>query len=77
MSDVLDAVQITSPIDYHLNPFFDIDTWWSVPLWAWMIAFVVGVFIFVLIKWLRRRAIMGPVMDYLPAKKGGRRRRKR
>lgn len=73
MSDVLDAVQITSPIDYHLNPFFDIDTWWSVPLWAWMIAFVVGVFIFVLIKWLRRRAIMGPVMDYMPAKKGGRR----
>lgn len=69
----LEAVQVVAPIDYHLNPFFDIDTWWSVPLWVWLVVLIAGIFFAILIKWLRRKAIMAPTMDYLKALHGGQR----
>jgi len=67
------ATQVVPTVNNHLNPFFDMDTFWSIPLWVWIVLAEVIIIGFINFKWLRRKAVMRPVLDYLQALKKGRR----
>lgn len=64
------APQVTAPIDYHLNPMFDFSPFWGWPLWIWVLLGLGIIIAVVNLKYLRRRMIMAPVLNYLSALTG-------
>lgn len=62
---------VTPPIDYHLNPVFDYSFFWGWPIWVWVFIIIGIVLLAVWLRWLRKKMILSPVVEYLSAYKSG------
>jgi len=73
MSNATELVMQKVPevVDQHLHPIMDLTPLWGWPLWVFVFIAMGIVLLVINMKWLRRRMILSPTLEYLSAFKSG------